>query len=64
MEDLVEQIPTKECLFVLMDANARTVIGRGWKGAVMIKVECLEHADVMLVTIMATDFCRSLPIES
>ena len=24
LKDLVEQIPTKECLFVLMDANART----------------------------------------
>ena len=24
LEDLVEKIPTEECLFVLMDANART----------------------------------------
>ena len=24
LEDFVDQIPTKECLFVLMDANART----------------------------------------
>ena len=24
LEDLVEKVPTKECLFVLMDANART----------------------------------------
>ena len=39
-------------------------LGRGWKGAVMMKVGCLEHTDEMLVAIMANDFCRSLPIAS
>ena len=30
-------------------------LDRGWEGAVTMKVECLEHMDVMFVTIMAND---------
>ena len=40
---LVKQIPTKELLFVLIDANSRT--GKKWKGA--MTVGCLEYMDVM-----------------
>ena len=40
---LVALIPTKECLLVLIDANART--GKKWKGA--LTIGCLEHMDVM-----------------
>ena len=35
--------------------------GRGWKDTVMMKVECLEHTDVMFVTIIINDFCRTPP---
>ena len=39
-------------------------LGGGWKGAVMMNLERLGLTDVMLLTIMANDFCRLLPIAS
>ena len=56
----MEKIPTKKCLLVLMDANARTV--HKMEGVVMIKVECLERMDVMFLMIRADSSCRSPPI--
>ena len=54
----MEKIPTKECLFVLMDANART--GQRMEGCGDDKLECLERMDVVFVTIMADGFiCQS-----
>ena len=40
---LVKQIPTKELVFVLIDAEHG--LEREWKGA--MTVGCLEHMDVM-----------------
>ena len=40
---LVKQIPTKELVFVLIDAEHG--LEREWKGA--MTVGCLEHTDVM-----------------
>ena len=58
----MEKIPRKKCPFVLMHANART--GQKIEGAVMMKIECLKHMDVIFITIMANDSCRSPPIAS
>ena len=44
---MFERIPTKECLFVPVDANVRT----GWTGVVTVR--CMERSDVMSVTITA-----------
>ena len=61
LKDLVGKIPTQECLYSWMPTRE---LDRGWRGAVIIKVECLEHMDVMFVTIVANDSCRSPPITS
>ena len=39
-------------------------LGRGWKGAMMIKVERLEQTDVMFVTTMASVVRYQLQVSS
>ena len=56
LEDLVEKITTKECLFVLKDANARTDGDD--------EVQRLDHVHVIFVAIMTDESRRSPPIAS